>query len=67
MLAAFIAGLKGKEKLRIVLIFFGAFSIYLGAAFLDDFVNIWDERFHALVAKNSMKNPLKPGLYANPI
>ena len=67
ILAAFIAGLKGKEKLRICLIFFGAFSVYLGAAFLDDFVNIWDERFHALVAKNSMKNPLKPGLYANPV
>ncbi len=67
MLAAFIAGLKGKEKLRICLIFFGAFSIYLGAAFLDDFVNIWDERFHALVAKNSMNHPLKPGLYANPV
>ncbi|MCC7050953.1 MAG: glycosyltransferase family 39 protein, partial [Bacteroidia bacterium] len=27
----------------------------------------WDERYHALVAKNLIKHPLKPTLYENPI
>lgn len=30
----------------------------------DLFLNQWDERFHALVAKNILINPLKPTLYA---
>ncbi len=30
-------------------------------------MNIWDERFHALVAKNLIEHPLKPTLYNEPI
>lgn len=33
----------------------------------DDFLHKWDERFHALVAKNVMDNPLKPTLYSEPL
>lgn len=31
------------------------------------FLNDWDERFHALVAKNMIDHPFKPMLFANPV
>lgn len=34
---------------------------------LDHFLILWDEQYHALVAKNLIDNPLKPTLYKNPI
>lgn len=34
---------------------------------LDFFLHTWDERYHALVAKNLINHPLKPTLYDNPI
>lgn len=33
----------------------------------DPFLHDWDEKYHALVAKNLIVNPLKPTLYINPI
>ena len=33
----------------------------------DMFLHNWDERYHALVAKNLIQHPLKPTLYDNPI
>ncbi len=33
----------------------------------DKFLHIWDERYHALVAKNLMRHPFRPTLYDNPI
>ena len=33
----------------------------------DFFLHTWDERYHALVAKNFMQHPLKPTLYDNPM
>lgn len=38
--------------------------IYISA---DLFLHDWDERFHALVAKNLIKQPIKPTLYASPL
>ncbi len=34
---------------------------------LDPFLHEWDERFHAMVAKNMMAHPFKPMLHANPL
>jgi 4-amino-4-deoxy-L-arabinose transferase-like glycosyltransferase len=34
---------------------------------LDFFLNTWDERYHALVAKNLLKHPFVPTLYDNPV
>lgn len=34
---------------------------------LDDFLHNWDERYHALVAKNMMENPFSPMLRVQPI
>ncbi len=52
-----------------MLIFLGlsAASLFSFAASLDPFLNMWDERFHALVAKNLMLHPLKPTLYDDPV
>jgi len=33
----------------------------------DGYLHNWDERYHALVAKNLIKHPLKPTLYDNPV
>jgi 4-amino-4-deoxy-L-arabinose transferase len=33
----------------------------------DQFLHEWDERYHALVAKNLLQHPLKPTLYDQPI
>jgi 4-amino-4-deoxy-L-arabinose transferase-like glycosyltransferase len=39
-----------------------AFFLRLKMAMLDPFLNPWDERFHALVARNMMDQPFKPML-----
>jgi 4-amino-4-deoxy-L-arabinose transferase len=44
-----------------------AIFLFSFAATLDPFLNLWDERFHALVAKNLMNHPFLPTLYDNPI
>ncbi len=33
----------------------------------DGFLHTWDERYHALVSKNMMHNPLLPALYRTPV
>ena len=33
----------------------------------DHYLHDWDERYHALVAKNLIQHPLKPTLYDNPL
>ena len=38
--------------------------IYVSA---DLYLHPWDERYHALVAKNLIKHPFKPTLYDNPV
>lgn len=41
-----------------------ALRIYTSTEF---FLHTWDERYHALVAKNMLEHPLMPTLYDNPI
>ncbi len=52
-----------KYNWSILSLFIGALFIHFFAAQLDPFLNLWDERFHALVAKNMMNNPFVPKLY----
>ena len=59
--------IKEKNRLSIILLFAGTLSIYLFATLLDPFLNLWDERFHALVAKNLMEHPLMPTLFDDPV
>ena len=50
-----------------ILLFLAAIALYMLAANLDPFLHVWDERFHALVAKNMIDEPLTPMLYADPV
>ncbi len=58
---------KNKSNLSIIFLVLAGISIFSFSALLDPFLNLWDERFHALVAKNLMHHPLMPTLYDNPI
>ena len=53
-------------NLALLLIVLSGVLIYVFTA-ADFFLHEWDERYHALVAKNLMKHPLHPTLYDNPI
>ncbi|MEX1191106.1 MAG: glycosyltransferase family 39 protein [Brumimicrobium sp.] len=46
----------------LLFLFLGSVSIGLAFALIDPFLNLWDEKFHALVAKNLSDTPLKPHL-----
>lgn len=56
-----------KKKISLWLLFIGTLGIGYFIANLDPFLILWDEQYHALVAKNLINNPFKPTLYANPI
>ncbi|PCH69138.1 MAG: hypothetical protein COC01_02295, partial [Bacteroidetes bacterium] len=62
-----IAHQKDKNKLSIILLLVGAFGIRMFMASLDPFLHLWDEKFHALVAKNMLSNPFEPMLYTDPV
>jgi hypothetical protein len=66
-LSSLVFLVKEKEQLTVITLILTALSIFCFAALLDPFLNIYDERFHALVAKNLMNHPLKPTLYDDPI
>jgi 4-amino-4-deoxy-L-arabinose transferase len=59
--------IKEKEILSVGFLILTALLVFSFAALLDPFLNMWDERFHALVGKNLMKHPLMPTLYDDPV
>lgn len=59
--------LKGRKQLGLILLFLGSVGLGFFMANLDPFLILWDEQYHALVAKNMLDNPFKPTLYSNPI
>lgn len=67
MLLSLIFYLKELKNISLIFLILTSFFIFSFSALLDPFLNLWDERFHALVAKNLMKHPLIPTLYDNPI
>jgi 4-amino-4-deoxy-L-arabinose transferase len=58
---------RQKIRLSLGLLFAGAFLIRLAIIALDPFLNDWDERYHALVAKNMMQHPFMPMLRVFPV
>ncbi|MBL4592573.1 MAG: glycosyltransferase family 39 protein [Flavobacteriales bacterium] len=56
-----------KSKLSITLLFIGTLGLGYFIANLDPFLILWDEQYHALVAKNLVINPLKPTLFPEPL
>src|SRR5690606_18576255 len=51
-----------KTTLALICLFGAAFLVRLCFAHLDPFLHPWDEKFHALVARNMMAAPLTPML-----
>lgn len=66
-LSVFAFYFKKNINFSLILLILGGISLRLFAVYLDPFLNIWDERFHALVAKNMIDNPLEPMLFKNPV
>jgi len=56
-----------KERNSVFFLILSSIFFFSFAATLDPFLNLWDERFHALVAKNFMNHPFIPTLYDNPV
>lgn len=54
---------KGRSMLALSILTLAALLVRLYAALLDPFLNLWDECFHALVAKNMLVEPFRPMLH----
>ncbi len=65
-LSSFLAWRRGHSRTAVTLLLFAAFLLRLYAAG-DGFLHAWDERYHALVAKNLVSHPLRPTLYETPL
>lgn len=63
-LASFVLWQKDRRVLALLALVLAAFLIRFCINWLEPFLHLWDERFHALVAKNMLENPFKPMLRA---
>jgi len=66
-LISLVSHTVNKGKFTFISLGLTALFVFSFAALLDPFLNMWDERFHALVAKNLMNHPLLPTLYDDPV
>jgi 4-amino-4-deoxy-L-arabinose transferase len=60
---SFGLALRQKTGWAIAVLTLAALVLRISAAFLDPFLNTWDEMFHAIVARNMMVHPFTPMLY----
>ena len=56
-----------KKTLSLIFLFLGSLVLGIFISSLDPFLNLWDEQYHALVAKHLMSNPFKPILIEQPL
>jgi len=63
---SYISAKKGNYTLSIFLIFLAGLTLRLFAG-MDFFLHVWDERYHALAAKNLLKHMFTPTLYEHPL
>ncbi|MBC7775121.1 MAG: glycosyltransferase family 39 protein [Phycisphaerae bacterium] len=63
-LLSFVFWQQGRRSLSLFSLFVAAFLLRFCICSLDTFLHGWDERFHALVAKNMMSHPFRPMLRA---
>lgn len=57
---------QGDYRYAVALLVLSGLGLYVFVA-TDFFLHEWDERYHALVAKNLIQHPLVPTLYDNPV
>jgi 4-amino-4-deoxy-L-arabinose transferase len=65
-IAAWFYHVRERSQLAISLLVFGGILLRLYMA-SDGYLHAWDERFHALVAKNMVGDMLYPTLYKDPV
>lgn len=65
--ASIISFHLNKHKISLYLLFIGSLTLGYFIANLDPYLMIWDEQYHALVAKNMLTNPFKPMLFNTPV
>ena len=58
---------NGKSNFSLFFLVLGSAVLRIFMAHLDPFLNMWDEQYHALVAKNLTLNPFVPTLYNPPM
>lgn len=58
---------RGRATLAVIILMGAALLLRLLMAGLDPFLHDWDERFHAVVARNMLAHPLQPMLRAVPL
>lgn len=63
---SFYAFLKGRLSISVLILVIVAFLLRCYVS-LDPYLHFWDERFHALVAKNLINHPLIPTLFEHPL
>lgn len=63
ILGAYFFFARAQHRFGIILLLIAAFCLRLLMIHIDPFIHEWDERFHALVAKNMMDAPLTPMLF----
>lgn len=59
--------IREEYGLPLLVLTLAGFAIRLYMAHADPFLHIWDERFHALVARNMMTDPFMPVLRNHPL
>lgn len=64
---SFFSFRRGNYGIALLLLFLSSFVLRFWVATLAPFLHDWDERFHAIVAKNMMNHPFKPMLHVDPV
>lgn len=67
MLAAYRFFRQERYPLALALVGLAALGLRLWVGSLDPFLHDWDERFHALVARNMADHPFRPMLRTDPV
>ena len=62
-----VAWQQGNYGRALLLLMAAAFALRLLMAGLDPFLHDWDERYHAIVARNLMSEPFRPRLHPAPL
>lgn len=67
IILSLIAFIYKRERMAIWVLILGALLLRIFMATVANYLHLWDEQYHALVAKNMINNPFTPMLYANPL
>ncbi|MEO6901825.1 MAG: hypothetical protein ABI315_01565 [Bacteroidia bacterium] len=67
IIASIITFHSNKITIAFIFLIIGSFGLGYFIANLDPFLVLWDEQYHALVAKNMLINPFKPILYRDTV